>query len=126
MLTRNRNNEERLELVGGLGQTGRVAELVRTTKDGSSISLRTGKRFSAEEMSARYQPGMKRSVSEESDEDVLRSMARRRKSAQHTLKDAQKCRDCSKVFKRPCDLTYVAVLSFYFHDPGADCILQET
>ncbi|MCJ1246204.1 copper-binding transcription factor [Trapelia coarctata] len=99
------NNEERLELVGGLGQTGRVAELVRTTNDGRAVSLRTGERFSAEEMSARYQPGMKRSVSEESDEDVLRSMARRRKSAQPTVKDVQKCSDCSKVFKRPCDLT---------------------
>jgi len=115
MLTVNRSNEERLELVGGLGQTGRVAELVRTTNDGCAISLCTGERFSAEEMSARYQPGMKRSVSEESDEDVLRSMARRRKSAQPTVKDVQKkCSDCAKVFKRPCDLTYVAILSFDF------------
>lgn len=114
----NRNNEERLELVGGLGQTGRVAELVRTTNDGCSVSLRTGERFSAEEMSARYHPGMKRSVSEESDEDVLRSMARRRKSAQPTVKDVQKCSDCSKVFKRPCDLTYVAAPSSDLQPPG--------
>jgi len=62
--------------------------------------------MSPEQMAARYQHGVKRSVSEESDEeDVLRSMARRRKSAQAAVKDAQKCSECSKVFKRPCDLT---------------------
>lgn len=125
VLTVNRNNEERLELVGGLGQTGRVAELVRTTKDGRSVSLRTGERFSVEEMSARYQPGMKRSVSEESDEDVLRSMARRRKSAQPTVKDVQKCSDCSKVFKRPCDLTYAPALPIDFDHAVADCLYRK-
>ncbi|MCJ1404166.1 copper-binding transcription factor [Xylographa trunciseda] len=98
------NDEERLHLVGGLGQTGRAAELVRT-KDGRSISLRTGEEVTGDNISVPFQHGIKRSVSEESDEDILRSMARRRKSAQPTVKDIQKCNECDKVFKRPCDLT---------------------
>ncbi|MCJ1479706.1 copper-binding transcription factor [Lambiella insularis] len=98
------SSEERLQLVGGLGQTGRVAELVRT-KDGRSISLRTGTEVSLELTSSADQYSLKRPLSEESDEDIVRSMARRRKSTQPSVKDAQKCNDCSKFFKRPCDLT---------------------
>ena len=98
------NSNERLDLVGGLSKTGRVAELVRT-KGGRSISLRTGEEISADQMITAKPHGMKRSVSEQADEDVLRSMARRRKSAQPVVKDIQKCNDCDKVFKRPCDLT---------------------
>lgn len=41
----------------------------------------------------------------DSDDDIMRSMARRRK-AQAAVKDVQRCSDCEKVFKRPCDLTY--------------------
>lgn len=40
-------------------------------------------------------------------------MARKRKSAQPTPKDtAQQCSECDKVFKRPCDLTYVLTSVF--------------
>ena len=53
------------------------------------------------------QNGFKRPASEESDEDAVRSMARRRKSMQPVVKDVHKCRACEKIFKRPCDLTYV-------------------
>ena len=98
------SDEERLHLIGGLGQTGRVAELVRT-KNGRSISLRTGEEVSADYTSSPYRHGIKRSVSEETDEAVLRSMARRRKSAQPAVKDVQRCNECDKIFKRPCDLT---------------------
>lgn len=49
--------------------------------------------------------GAKRAADEDSDEDPLRSMARRRKNAQAAAKEAQQCRECDKVFKRPCDLT---------------------
>ncbi len=77
-------------------------ELVRI-KNGQSISLRTG---SVIEPEAARSHGIKRSVSEESDDDVMRSMARRRKAAQATVKDVQQCSECDKVFKRPCDLTY--------------------
>lgn len=82
---------------GGLSQNGRPAELVRVKK-GQSISLRTG---SVVDNLA----GAKRLAEDDSDEDPERSMARRRKSAQTAVKEAQQCQECDKVFKRPCDLT---------------------
>ncbi|KAL8693124.1 MAG: hypothetical protein Q9218_001976 [Villophora microphyllina] len=91
---------ERLGLHGGLSQNGRPAELVRI-RNGQSFSLRTGNAID----SAGNVVGAKRSADEDSDEDPLRSMARRRKNAQAAVKEAQQCRDCDKVFKRPCDLT---------------------
>ena len=96
--------------MGGLSQTGRPAELVRT-KDGQSISLRTGEVLSTEDSHTDYSHGLKRSVGEDSDDDAMRSMARRRKSTLPVVKEVQKCEECAKVFKRPCDLTY-AVVSF--------------
>ena len=95
------SSDERLDLHGGLSQNGRRVELVRI-KNGQSISLRTGSVIEPE--SSRSQ-GLKRSVSEESDDDVMRSMARRKKAAQASVKDVQRCSECEKVFKRPCDLT---------------------
>lgn len=53
-------------------------------------------------------------MSVESEDDIMRSMARRRKSAQTVVKEVQRCSDCDKVFKRPCDLTYVAFDSSMF------------
>ena len=95
-------SNEKLSLAGGLSQTGRPAEIVRV-KDGKSISLRTGE----EVQEGSPSQGLKRSMSEESDEDMMRSMARRRKSALPIVKDPQKCSECDKTFKRPCDLTSV-------------------
>ena len=92
--------DERLALHGGLSQTGQPAELVRI-KNGQSISLRTGSSMDPPSTSG----GAKQAVDDESDDDPLRSMARRRKSAQAAVKEVQQCRDCDKVFKRPCDLT---------------------
>ena len=97
----NNSSDERLSLEGGLSQTGRPAELVRT-RNGKSISLRTGNEFEPEASSSGQR--FKRSMSEDSDDDIMRSMARRRK-AQAAVKDVQRCSDCEKVFKRPCDLT---------------------
>ncbi|MCJ1466100.1 copper-binding transcription factor [Pseudocyphellaria aurata] len=94
--------DERVRLEGGLSQTGRPAELVRL-KNGESISLRTGAAVQPE--SKDLDSRLKRSASVESDNDVMRSMARRRKSAQPAVKDVQRCSDCDKVFRRPCDLT---------------------
>ena len=90
--------------MGGLSQTGQPAELVRT-KEGKSISLCTGDVISTEDSHADYRHGLKRPVSEDSDDDAMRSMARRRKSTLPAVKEVQKCRECGKVFKRPCDLT---------------------
>ena len=86
--------------MGGLSQTGRPAELVRTS-NGKSISLQTGQEVKMED----YKPCNKRAVDEESEEDILRSMARRKKSAGQGVKEEQRCKECDKLFKRPCDLT---------------------
>ncbi|OAX80634.1 hypothetical protein ACJ72_05026 [Emergomyces africanus] len=97
------SSDEEVTLEGGLGATGRPAELVRRKKDGNTISLRTGELF--EEKTSPIIPMMKRSLSMEScDDNVTRSMARRKKNAP-PLDINQKCKDCDKVFKRPCDLT---------------------
>jgi hypothetical protein len=92
--------DEEVTLEGGLSQNGRPAELVRKKK-GKAISLRTGDAY---EQPASPTTGMKRSLSQEtSDDSVLRSMARRKKNA--PKEPVQKCCDCDKEFKRPCDLT---------------------
>lgn len=84
-------SDEQLSLHGGLGRTGRPVELVRI-KDGQAISLRTGEAI---------KPDAKVGV----DDDLHYSMARRRKSEQAAAKQAQRCSECDKEFKRPCDLT---------------------
>lgn len=94
--------DDRLGLHGGLSQTGQPAQLVRI-RDGKSISLRTGEEVKLE-------PGFgqrpENSMGMELDDDIQRSMARRRKAEQAVMKEHQKCKECDKLFKRPCDLTY--------------------
>ncbi|EAW09391.1 putative C2H2 transcription factor (Ace1) [Aspergillus clavatus NRRL 1] len=93
------SSSDPVTLEGGLSKNGRPAELV-VHKDGEMISLRTGKPY--EEGAT---PSIKRSLSIGSvDEGVERSMARRKKNAP-PMDINQKCKDCDKVFKRPCDLT---------------------
>ncbi|KAF2467524.1 uncharacterized protein BDR25DRAFT_234278 [Lindgomyces ingoldianus] len=94
--------EEKITLRGGLSHNGRPAELVRH-KNGKVIPINEG---SPSKDSYRGFPSTKRALSDDEmdDEDVTRSMARRRKSdkpgdVMHV------CRDCKKEFKRPCDLT---------------------
>lgn len=94
---------ERLGLHGGLSRNGRPVELVRT-RNGQAISLRTGTDVKTESNGTVSPKDFKRSASEEFDDDLLRSMGRRRKGAPPP-KDIHHCRDCEKVFKRPCDLT---------------------
>lgn len=103
----NSRRNETVRLEGGLSQTGRPAELVRF-KNGQSISLRTGAVVQPESIVP--DSGLQRFMSAESEDDAMRSMARRRKSAQTAVKDVQRCSDCDKVFKRPCDLTYITSL----------------
>jgi uncharacterized C2H2 Zn-finger protein len=90
-------SDEKITLRGGLSHNGRPVELVRE-KNGKVLPL-GGSNDDAYKVS-------KRALDNDSmDEDeVTRSMARRRKSDKpgdvlHT------CRDCKKEFKRPCDLT---------------------
>ena len=87
----NITSDEQLRLHGGLGRTGRPAEIVRI-KDGQAISLRTGEVVKPDTEIA-------------PNEDLHHSMARRRKSEQAAAKQAQRCSECDKEFKRPCDLT---------------------
>ena len=86
--------DDRVTLEGGIGNTGEMAELVRWI-DGKPYSLRTNEL---------YEPttAMKRSASL-LDEDVERSMARRKKGE---IPQEMKCSDktCDKVFTRKCDL----------------------
>ena len=97
-------SDERLALHGGLTRNGRPAELVRN-KNGRSISLRTGAVVKSESNPMEPSREFKKAVSEEFDDDVLRSMGRRKKGAPPP-RDEHQCRDCEKMFKRPCDLTY--------------------
>jgi hypothetical protein len=90
--------DDEITLEGGLGETGEMAELVRW-KNGKGISLRTNEAYEA-------LPGIKRQHSSESmDEDVARSMARRKKNAEPKIVEL-KCSDrtCDKIFNRKCDL----------------------
>jgi hypothetical protein len=86
------SRDEKITLRGGACHGGRPMELVRE-KNGKVVPISEG--F-----------GNKRSLSDDDlDEDeVTRSMARRRKS-EKPGDVIHACRDCKKEFKRPCDLT---------------------
>lgn len=89
------NSDEKITLRGGLSHNGRPVELVRE-KNGKIMHIADG-------VENAYK---KRALSEEDeDEDeITRSMARRRKS-EKPGEVVHSCRDCKKEFKRPCDLT---------------------
>ncbi|KAF1912248.1 hypothetical protein BDU57DRAFT_559521 [Ampelomyces quisqualis] len=91
------SRDEKITLRGGLSHNGRPMELVRE-KNGKAMPL-------AHDKDSSYKISKRALSDDDMDEDeVTRSMARRRKSdkpgdVMHT------CRDCKKEFKRPCDLT---------------------
>ncbi|KAK7739968.1 hypothetical protein SLS53_005562 [Cytospora paraplurivora] len=99
---------DEIKLHGGIHINGRPAELVRVKKDGKAISLATGEVVEIEE-ETKGALQFKRSASEQAaDEDeIMRSMARRKKNASPEELAPKKCREpgCNKEFKRPCDLT---------------------
>lgn len=101
---------DEVRLHGGLSENGRPAELVRVKKDGRAFSMATGEPVDLEE-DGRDVGRMKRSLSEEEEEeeaeDILRSMARRKKNPTPEELAPKRCREpgCTKEFKRPCDLT---------------------
>ncbi|PNY23593.1 Zinc finger transcription factor ace1 [Tolypocladium capitatum] len=96
---------DEVKLVGGIVENGRPAELVRVKKDGTIISMATGEPVDMDGAPAKT----KRSLSEQrdNDEEIMRSMARRKKNASPEELAPKKCREpgCDKEFKRPCDLT---------------------
>jgi hypothetical protein len=99
---------DEVKLHGGLTKNGRPAELVRVKKNGKAISIATGEPVDLDEDS-KDAIRFKRSLSEEAEEDesILRSMARRKRSASAAELAPKRCREpgCDKEFKRPCDLT---------------------
>ncbi|OLN81390.1 Zinc finger transcription factor ace1 [Colletotrichum chlorophyti] len=98
---------DEIKLFGGIAQNGRPAELVRVRKDGKAISMATGMEVDLDDSKGPIK--MKRSMSQqlEDDEEIMRSMARRKKNASPEELAPKKCREpgCNKEFKRPCDLT---------------------
>jgi len=80
-------------------------------KNGKAISIATGEPIKMESIEEDEKGGiqMKRSLSEEAanDESILRSMARRKRSASAAELAPKRCREpgCTKEFKRSCDLT---------------------
>lgn len=96
---------DEIRLFGGIAENGRPAELIRVKKDGTAISMATGKPVDLNEAPIKF----KRSLSEQldDDEEIMRSMARRKKNATPEELAPKKCREpgCNKEFKRPCDLT---------------------
>ncbi|KAI1637366.1 hypothetical protein F4809DRAFT_604999 [Biscogniauxia mediterranea] len=100
---------DEVKLMGGLTTTGRPAELVRVKKNGKAISIATGKPVENLDEEVKGPIRFKRSMSEqaEDEEEILRSMARRKKNASPEELAPKKCTHpgCNKEFKRPCDLT---------------------
>ncbi|KAF3062209.1 Zinc finger transcription factor ace1 [Daldinia childiae] len=100
---------DEVKLVGGLTTNGRPAELVRVKKNGKAISMATGMPVEDLEEEVKGPIRFKRSMSEqaEDEEEIMRSMARRKKNASPEELAPKKCAHpgCSKEFKRPCDLT---------------------
>ncbi|RMZ84227.1 hypothetical protein DV738_g848, partial [Chaetothyriales sp. CBS 135597] len=110
---------DEVTLEGGLGATGSHAELVRW-KNGKGISLRTGLPYEAV-------PGLKREASALLDDDVSRSMARRKKGYIPEIVE-MRCSDksCHKVFTRKCDLAkHEKTHSRPFKCPIAGCKYAE-
>ncbi|KAI0189246.1 hypothetical protein F4808DRAFT_45850 [Astrocystis sublimbata] len=102
------SSTDEVKLIGGITITGRPAELVRVKKNGKAISLATGELV--EDIDEEQGPvRFKRSMSQqaEDEEEIMRSMARRKKNATPEELAPKKCNHpgCNKEFKRPCDLT---------------------
>ncbi|KAG9232166.1 putative zinc finger transcription factor ace1 [Amylocarpus encephaloides] len=100
---------DEVRLHGGLAKNGRPAELVRVKKNGKAISVATGLPVDLELEDTKESTRFKRSLSQEAEDDdaIMRSMARRKRSASAAELAPKRCREpgCDKEFKRPCDLT---------------------
>lgn len=93
----------------GLSSTGRPAELVCVKKNGEIISIATGQPFKDMNEDSESPNVFKCAISEQlhEQEEILRSMARRKKNACPTELVPKKFKEpgCNKEFKRLCDLT---------------------
>ncbi|KAK8049025.1 zinc finger transcription factor ace1 [Apiospora phragmitis] len=105
----NFSSTDEVKLMGGISSNGRPAELVRVKKNGKAISIATGQPVEDLDEDTKAPIRFKRSMSEqlEDEEEIMRSMARRKKNADPSEYAPKKCKEpgCNKEFKRPCDLT---------------------
>lgn len=97
-----------VQLHGGITVNGRPAELISIDEDGKAVSFATGEVVDMNEnIGSEFR--IKRTHDEElaDEEEIMQSMARRRKNASAEELAPKKCREpgCTKEFKRPCDLT---------------------
>jgi hypothetical protein len=95
-------SDEEVTIAGGLSNNGKPAELVRK-KNGKVIPISEHSTINAGD---EVPSAIKRPLSEDEmdDDDIHRSMARRRKS-DRPGDVMHPCAVCDKEFKRPCDLT---------------------
>ncbi|KJR84844.1 zinc finger transcription factor ace1 [Sporothrix schenckii 1099-18] len=102
------SSSDEIKLHGGIAVNGRPAELVRISRDGRAVSIATGLPVELEE-DMKDTIRIKRSASQEleDEEEIMRSMARRKKNAPPEEYAPKMCSvpGCTKEFKRPCDLT---------------------
>lgn len=102
------DRHDEVKLIGGIAENGQPAQLVRIRKDGKAISMATGLPVDIDE-DVKGPIQLKRSLSQqaEDEEEIMRSMARRKKNATPEELAPKKCNHpgCDKEFKRPCDLT---------------------
>ncbi|CAK7220044.1 hypothetical protein SCUCBS95973_004023 [Sporothrix curviconia] len=102
------HSTDEIKLHGGIAVNGRPAELVRISRDGRAVSIATGLPVELEE-DVKDTIRIKRSASQEleDEEEIMRSMARRKKNAPPEEYAPKMCSvpGCTKEFKRPCDLT---------------------
>ena len=108
-LTNTHSRGDEVRLMGGLTKNGRPAELVRVKKNGKAFSVATGMPVEDYDDESKSPIRFKRSLSQqlEDEEEIMRSMARRKKNASPEELAPKKCKEpgCTKEFKRPCDLT---------------------
>ncbi|KAJ2893611.1 uncharacterized protein MKZ38_008408 [Zalerion maritima] len=104
------SSSDEIKMHGGIAINGREAELIRITKDGKAFSLRDGREI--EDYTHERKEGVpqfKRSMSQtlEDEEEIRRSMARRKKNPTPEELAPKVCKHagCGKQFARPCDLT---------------------
>ncbi|CAK7271392.1 hypothetical protein SEPCBS57363_004595 [Sporothrix epigloea] len=99
---------DEIKLHGGIAVNGQPAVLVKIGSDGRAVSMATGLPVELEE-DIKDSIRIKRSASQEmeDEEEIRRSMARRRKNAPPEDYAPKMCSvpGCTKEFKRPCDLT---------------------
>ncbi|KAH8820423.1 putative zinc finger transcription factor ace1 [Xylogone sp. PMI_703] len=100
---------DEVKLHGGYSKNGRPAQLVRVKKNGKAISVVTGEAIDLDEDDSKSTVQMKRSLSQEAEDEeaIMRSMARRKRSASASELAPKRCSvpGCDREFKRPCDLT---------------------